>query len=40
MKLTVLGCNGPYPAAGGACSGQVDLIRSQGRENDHLVSGT
>ena len=21
MKLTVLGCNGPYPAPGGACSG-------------------
>ena len=23
MKLTVLGCNGPYPAAGGACSGYL-----------------
>ena len=23
MKLTILGCNGPYPAAGGACSGYL-----------------
>lgn len=23
MKLTVLGCNGPYPEAGGACSGYL-----------------
>ena len=23
MKLTVLGCYGPYPAAGGACSGYL-----------------
>lgn len=23
MKLTVLGCNGPYPAPGGACSGYL-----------------
>ncbi|MBQ7455376.1 MAG: MBL fold metallo-hydrolase [Clostridia bacterium] len=23
MKLTVLGCNGPFPAAGGACSGYL-----------------
>lgn len=23
MKLTVLGCQGPYPAAGGACSGYL-----------------
>jgi len=23
MKLTVLGCCGPYPAAGGACSGYL-----------------
>ena len=23
MKLTILGCNGPYPSAGGACSGYL-----------------
>ena len=23
MKLTILGNNGPYPAAGGACSGYL-----------------
>ena len=23
MKLTVLGCYGPYPPAGGACSGYL-----------------
>ena len=23
MKLTILGCNGPYPSAGGACSGHL-----------------
>ena len=23
MKLTILGCNGPYPGAGGACSGYL-----------------
>ena len=23
MKLTILGCNGPYPTAGGACSGYL-----------------
>ena len=23
MKLTILGCNGPYPCAGGACSGYL-----------------
>ena len=23
MKMTILGCYGPYPAAGGACSGYL-----------------
>ena len=30
MKLTILGCNGPFPSAGGACSGY--LIHEGGRK--------
>ena len=37
MKLTVLGCNGPYPAAGGACSGY--LLQSE-KANILLDCGT
>jgi ribonuclease BN (tRNA processing enzyme) len=36
MKLTVLGCSGPYPAANGACSG---YLVSAGRRNILLDCG-
>lgn len=39
MKLTVLGNNGPYPAAGGACSGYL-LSSDSGNTNVLLECGT
>ena len=35
MKLTVLGNNGPYPAAGGACSGY--LLSSDSKHTNVLI---
>ena len=39
MKLTVLGCNGPYPAAGGACSGYL-LVSDDARTRILIDCGT
>lgn len=39
MKLTILGNNGPYPAAGGACSGYL-LSSDSGKTNVLIECGT
>ena len=39
MKLTILGNNGPYPAAGGACSGYL-LSSDSGNTNILIECGT
>ena len=39
MKLTILGNNGPYPSAGGACSGYL-LSSDSGKTNVLLDCGT
>ena len=37
MKLTILGCNGPYPSSGGACSG---YLLSEGETHVLIDCGT